>query len=140
MSRDKRQKVDADHRLSDDPNAPDVGAEMKRDFDLTVFALEHEDHLWDQKDAIAMLRYIVGICHHEARLRPGKSQIDASTVYSTLKRLLDKWEAKRCSCCQQVFATAAFRQRNGTPHHECKDCLNNKEAHDRARERARREK
>ena len=141
MSRDKRQRVDNDHRLSDDPNAPDVGAEMKRDFDTDVFALEHEDHQWDQEDAIERLQYIAEICHHEARLRPGKSLIVASTVYPLFTTLLKKWHAKRCSCCECVFATDAFRlKRDDTRFSECKDCKDNKEAHDRARERARRER
>jgi hypothetical protein len=136
--RAKKQKVAESHRLSSKPHAPDVGAEMAYEFKMFVYSLEHDSWL-GQDEAIITLQRLAEICLHEARLRPGKSQIVASTVYSTFKRLLDKWEAKRCSCCQRVFATNAFPRYNGTLFFECKNCADNTEAHDRAREWKRRE-
>ena len=133
---------DHDYRLSTKPHAPEVGEVLALSFHGILYLLEDkEGYSKDQKtEALEALNNLALLCLYETRLQPGKSQIDASTVYSTLKRLLKKWHAKRCSCCQCVFATDAFRQPNGTLHHECKDCLNNREAHDEARERARRER
>jgi hypothetical protein len=137
--RAKKQKIDRGHRLSSKPHAPDVGAEMADEFHDSVYSLEHDVVWLEQDEAIITLQRLAEICLHEARLRPGKSEIKASTVYSTFKRLLDKWEAKRCSCCQEVFVADAFRQRGDKLHSECKNCKDNPEAHDRAREWKRRE-
>jgi hypothetical protein len=134
----KKQKIDRGHRLSSKPHAPDVGAEMADEFQMMVYSLEHDSWL-DQDEAIITLQRLAEICLHEARLRPGKSQINCSTVYSTFKRLLDKWKAKRCSCCQRVFATDAFRLTDSTLFNKCENCEHNKEAHDRSREWKRRE-
>jgi hypothetical protein len=122
--------------LSDHRNAPDVGGDMVETFNGTLYQLLYGS---SKDEALRALNSMAEICLHEARLRPGKSRIDCSTVYSTFTTLLKKWDAKRCSCCQQVFATDAFRQFNRTLFHECKNCKDNKEAHDRAREWSRRE-
>jgi hypothetical protein len=138
--RSKRQKVDQGYRLSTKRHAPDVGEQLVLDFKGYVFYLEQLLSTEDRDEAMETLQRLAEICLHEARLRPGKSYITSSTVYSTFTSLLDKWEAKRCSCCQQVFATDAFRlQPNGTLFRECKNCADNEEAHDRAREWKRRE-